>query len=116
MWTLEDALLVIQMLQLDVRQFGYHVALGGGVLNSGASDKDLDLYFLALCDNETPTEPEELIAFLECHFGDATPIRGEGYSEDPHAIYHSKLKFSWTEFEGDADATKYRRIDAFIGR
>lgn len=116
MWTLEDALNVITMLQEEVRQFGYHIALGGGVLNNGTSDKDLDLYFLPLCDNKTPVEPDELIAFLECHFDEATQIRGSGeqYGEDEFSPYHSKVKFVWVDDEGGE--LKFRRIDAFIGR
>lgn len=47
-WKLEEGLNLIRALQGRVREFGYHIALGGGVLNNGTSDKDLDLYFLPL--------------------------------------------------------------------
>lgn len=47
-WTLEDGLKLIRAIQNDSREFGYHVALGGGVLNRGESEKDIDLYFLPL--------------------------------------------------------------------
>jgi hypothetical protein len=116
MWTLEDALLVIAMLQEEVRAYGYHIALGGGVLNTGASDKDLDLYFLPLCDNKTPAEPEDLIAHLEYYFEDSMQIRGDGeqYGEDSNSPYHSKVKFCWTDEE--EGVVKYRRLDAFVGR
>lgn len=47
-WFLEDALVLVRELQPQTRKFDYHLALGGGVLNKGQSDKDLDLYFLPL--------------------------------------------------------------------
>lgn len=47
-WTIDEGLKLIRALQPKVRTFGYHIALGGGVLNNGQSHKDLDLYFLPL--------------------------------------------------------------------
>lgn len=44
MWTLDQALVLIRTLQPELHNRGYHMALGGGVLNAGRSDKDLDLY------------------------------------------------------------------------
>jgi len=49
-WTLETAMPLILQLQAAVRDIGYHVALGGGVLNKGKSNKYLDLYILPLND------------------------------------------------------------------
>ncbi len=46
MWTIEDALMWIRRMQPELSSVGYHVALGGGVLNKGFSMKDLDLYLL----------------------------------------------------------------------
>ncbi len=45
-WTLEEALILVRALQPTAWQYGYHLCLGGGVLNKGVSSKDLDLYFL----------------------------------------------------------------------
>lgn len=39
---------LIAELQRITRPLGYHVAVGGGVLNKGRSQKDLDLYVLPL--------------------------------------------------------------------
>lgn len=47
-WKLKDGLALVRKLQPETRQFGYHLTLGGGVLNTGKSRKDLDLFFLPL--------------------------------------------------------------------
>lgn len=47
-WYLADALLVVRELQAALWPLGWHVALGGGVLNHGYSDHDLDLYVLPI--------------------------------------------------------------------
>jgi hypothetical protein len=56
-WTLEGAQELIATIQPKIRALNYHVALGGGVLNRGYSDKDLDLYFLPFteCGPAAPT-------------------------------------------------------------
>lgn len=43
MWTLDEGLVVARSLEPVAVAFGYHVALGGGVLLRGASEKDLDV-------------------------------------------------------------------------
>ncbi len=48
MWTIENGLKLVRALQPLTREFNYHLALGGGVLNKGESEKDLDLYFLPM--------------------------------------------------------------------
>jgi hypothetical protein len=48
MWTLESGLAQVRLIQQPIRAFGYHVAIGGGVVNAGQSNKDLDLYFLPM--------------------------------------------------------------------
>lgn len=42
-WTLEDALRYIRALQPVAMEAGWCILLGGGVLNKGWSDSDLDL-------------------------------------------------------------------------
>jgi hypothetical protein len=101
MWTLDEALEVIRALQPITRDYSYHLALGGGVLNKGTSDKDLDLYFLPL-DNGSETKPNELAAYLDEIWGVGEPIGGEGY-QDMEGIIKRKYKYG-------RDA----RIDAFI--
>ena len=47
-WSLDDALEVIRSLQYKALQCGYHLALGGGVINKGHSHNDLDIVVLPL--------------------------------------------------------------------
>lgn len=47
-WYLPDAAMLIRELQRRLWPLCYHVALGGGVLNHGYSDKDLDIYVLPI--------------------------------------------------------------------
>lgn len=120
-WRLDEALELIRALQSDVRKFGYHLCLGGGVLNTGKSDKDLDLYFLSL-DNQGPSDPDALIAHLENIWScKGVDIWGSGTTDggpDPSEVqpplagpapvnpspYTVKLMFSYTNL----------RIDVFI--
>lgn len=43
-WKLEDGAKLVRALQPKVSDFGYNVAIGGGVLTTGEAEK-LDLYF-----------------------------------------------------------------------
>lgn len=45
---LPEALVLIRQLQAAVWPLHWHVCLGGGVLNHGYSNKDLDLYLLPI--------------------------------------------------------------------
>lgn len=45
-WYLADAQLLVRKLQAACWPLFHHVALGGGVLNHGYSDKDVDIYIL----------------------------------------------------------------------
>jgi len=64
-WTLKEALELIRCIQVTCHSmYNYHICLGGGVLNKGESEKDLDLYFLPM-NNEKEAEPNKLIEWLE---------------------------------------------------
>lgn len=54
MWGLSGALEVIRLIQPVVKTFDYHVLLGGGVLNRGFSEHDLDLYFIPFSEQKRP--------------------------------------------------------------
>jgi hypothetical protein len=73
MWNLDEALELIRELQPKVRELGYHVLLGGGVLNEGKSDKDLDLFFIPL--NNYQGNDDELVKYLFDRFSWLDPIR-----------------------------------------
>lgn len=62
MWTLDIALELIRLIQPKLKSLGYHVCLGGGVLNTGKSAKDLDLYFLPFGPNQSHAK---LVEYLE---------------------------------------------------
>lgn len=44
-WTLEEGVKLARMVEPHAQKFGFHVALAGGVLMKGRSDKDVDLLF-----------------------------------------------------------------------
>jgi hypothetical protein len=67
MWTLETAVPLIQKIAPIAKRHGFSVALYGSVLDTGKSQKDLDLFFVEqdsdICDvqgclNEIGTLPE----------------------------------------------------------
>jgi hypothetical protein len=71
-WTLEEAVKLVRALQEPARKFNYHICLGGGVLNKGYSEKDVDLYFLSL-DNKL-TDIKGLIDWLNELWGEPEAI------------------------------------------
>lgn len=73
-WTLKEALDLIRALQVDVGVFGYHLCLGGGVLNRGHSNKDLDLYFLPLDRADLPPQSDKLMTWLEVLWGEGVDL------------------------------------------
>ena len=108
MWTLEGAKQYISWFQKAARINGYHLCLGGSVLNTGSSDKDLDLYFLPL-GNHTPTNPTKLVSFLEVAYGKLEPI-GNNYpgTELPYAFKGKMIGYHHNPF------LPQQRIDVFI--
>ena len=101
-WDLEQALELIRELQPQVKEFNYHICLGGSVLNTGWSTKDLDLYFLPL-DNGMDAQLHSLADFLEHKLGESVDISGERYRNST-SCYEYKLKFTYQN----------KRIDLFI--
>jgi hypothetical protein len=87
MWTLKDALELIKILQPESRKFGFHLTLGGGVLNKGESTKDLDLYFISLVNKNNPHKTEELVEWLTSLWGKPSKI-GDNYNK-AQGIYDS---------------------------
>src|SRR3990167_2742576 len=104
-WTLDDALSLIRGLQPVIRKLGYHLCLGGGVLNNGESKKDLDLYFLAINGGSmggNAVNATSLITYLVKLWGPGESIGGIGYPEEP--IYPYKMQFRYDGL----------RIDVFV--
>lgn len=86
-WNIEDGLRLVRALQPECRRFGYHLALGGGVLNNGRSYKDIDLYFLPL-DNpkESPTSLNGLRNWLDEMWGEGVSIAGKAYGKNESMV------------------------------
>lgn len=97
------------------RQFGYHLALGGGVLNTGESKKDLDLYFLPMggFDNKKQHNPDKMLKALEAIWGPGESIQksGYGYNKATMSFYSHAVIF--TRLGGIKQDIK-QRIDCFI--
>lgn len=73
-WTMPEALGLIRKLQPEVKKFGYHLTLGGGVLNKGESDKDLDIYLITMDSPKFKRNMVGLVEWLEGLWGKATPL------------------------------------------
>ena len=118
-WTLKDALDLIRGLQPESRKFGYHLCLGGGVLNKGESKKDLDLYFLPM-GGPNEARPTALISWLEGVWGDSWPIGGGLYPPQEGFPYKQKFQYgdlvidvfvNGGEVDVTAEEARKRRID-----
>ena len=101
-WKLDDGLALIRALQPLTRKYGYHIALGGGVLNKGFSDKDLDLYFLPMGGSKVKANPENLVDWLIGMWGPGDEIEHNLYPAEPP--YIQRLTFQYGK----------QRIDVFV--
>jgi hypothetical protein len=101
MWTLEDGLQLVRQLQSLTRNFQYHLAIGGGVINNGRSSKDLDLYFLPLDNGHTP-KTDELVSWLNLMWGKCELLSKNYETQKSHYLH--KLTFTVDQ----------KRIDCFI--
>lgn len=67
MWTLDNALPLIQRISPIAQRHGFSVALYGSVLDKGESEKDLDFFFIGrehdVCDLQGCTD--EIAKLLE---------------------------------------------------
>lgn len=83
-WLLDDALGVIRALQPQTRQFGYHLCLGGGVLNKGESEKDLDLYFLPMNQKDLKADGDGMLQHLKSLWGESEDVRDGRWRTSVH--------------------------------
>lgn len=105
MWTLEEGLGFVRQIQDASRLFGYHVTLGGGVLNTGSSEHDLDVYMLPMGGfniDKTKSDPKAMIKWMEKFLGAATPLGKEYSGTKP--VYATTCKFIVND----------KRIDCFF--
>lgn len=108
-WTLDGSLAVARAIQPMLKVLGYHVALAGGNLNKGYSEKDLDLVFLPLTNDKAP-ELEPLMALLRSLFG---KTQDEEMADDGYVASHTPNPY--TPFRCQRSfRNKGKRIDVFI--
>ncbi len=103
MWTLDSALKLVRQIQPTLHLVGWHVALGGGVLNNNESRKDLDLYFFPFDSLPAPS----LLPQLQKRWGIGQPI-ADGDAEYPEA--------RWCETRWKFFLPTGQRIDVFIAQ
>jgi hypothetical protein len=80
-WTLDEALKLIRALQPETVKHGYHLTLGGGLLTSDLSDRNLELYFLPLMGGLRACG-KELCTYLKYLWGDALYARSRRQQPD----------------------------------
>lgn len=103
MWTLTQALALITTLQLALHARKYHVALGGGVLNHGQSDKDLDLYIFPFNGAETI---DPILPYLEELWGESEDIGSDRDGYPPDINFQVRVKFQHLNGRIDVFVTK----------
>jgi hypothetical protein len=64
LWYADDATSLIRELQATAWPLGWHLAMGGGVLTHGYSDKDLDFYALPIYGKGDKPSTEALVSAL----------------------------------------------------
>ena len=89
-WSAIGAKPIINWAQLVSRNYGYHVCLGGSVLNIGKSEKDLDLYFLPM-NADSPVDPVGMKQWLNDSLGKLEPIGNSYPGKELPYIYKGKL-------------------------
>lgn len=102
-WTHDEALLAIRVLQPKIKPLGFHVALAGGVLNHGSSEKDLDLVFLPLTNDEAPVLTPLMTLLCEW-FGDIDTDFSPSHVPNPYTPYRTQQTF----------ANNGKRVDVFV--
>lgn len=106
MWTLNDAILIVQELQPFAHELGYHITLGGGVLNKRESSKDLDLFVLRK-NNVERVEAFQVIEAARSWFpGWAHRALRDSPDYGPDADFHFKEAFMFSKGG--------KRIDLFV--
>jgi hypothetical protein len=113
MWTLEKALIVVRAIQPHTRKYNYHLCLGGGVLNKGESNKDLDLYFLPMGGFDGKQQPDSkgMKEQLEKIWGVSEDIAKDYGYADGASCYKFAIKL--TRMSGPK-ANIPQRVDCFI--
>lgn len=125
-WYLADAQLLVRELQAACWPLFHHVALGGGVLNHGYSDKDVDIYVLP---NYKPgvvhaNIEESLVTAISFAIGSAPLLDMKAKSDVPEegdTTFVTADTLDWVDGGCFAHSLRYedaegRTIDVFIVR
>lgn len=109
-WYLPDAQLLVRELQAKLWPVGWHVALGGGVLNHGYSDKDVDLYVLPIYrEGQPPNVDDATRAVFEVLDAPTTGLLPSSLMGKPiHECYASATEHIYRSGPGR------RRVDVFV--
>lgn len=100
-WYRAEADLLIRKLQEAVWPLNYHVALGGGVLNHGYSDGDLDIYLLPIYTKEWTPDYLNIRSVVQDALGTTV--------EDMTHYYPGRaFKFEWIAMP------QGKRVDVFV--
>jgi hypothetical protein len=87
MWYLEEAIGLVRELQTKALQKGYHLALGGGVLNRGWSRKDLDIVALKMDNQPAALTPGKLVEVLAPYLGEVDQGPGGSVPSENDKLY-----------------------------
>jgi hypothetical protein len=93
-WTLEEALPLIREWQPIAKSCGFHLALGGGVLNTGKSRKDLDLYFLPLTNSGVEPNHEAMLEMIESMWAKMEPFSDYHNLDDGVYTFQGKTTYN----------------------
>lgn len=81
-WTINDAVDMVKELRPLIKDLGYFVTIGGGVLERGSSQNDLDLFLLPLRSDKIEKNPAGVVELLQKLWGYYRNLRVD-YEEAP---------------------------------
>jgi len=94
-WYIDEGIMTLRAIQPVAKKFGYHVTIGGGVVNKGMSNKDLDLWFLPLNGlnyrEDNGGDPTTLLEVLEKMWGKSHKIDYPGDEPVPDRLLPDPL-------------------------
>ena len=99
-WSLEDGIAMSRRIEALLTPAGFHCALGGSVLHSGVSLKDLDIFVYP---HKSTGEPISDVEVLTALF----PLLPNGWKQCNHSQYGDEKRVFYCYTEG-------KRIDFFL--
>lgn len=99
MWTLQEARILCEQVEIALRAMGAHVALGGSCLYRGSSDKDVDLFIYPHKTTAFPSENLVVSSLCQIGFKFMRELPREQYGDGKRV-----LQFEYQE----------KRVDVFM--